>query len=522
MNRMQEMNGLIEGVGQGIVFGWAYDPMSSNVPVAVSLMVSGRRIAVGVAAEYRGHLKDAGIRDGNAGFTIRVDGPEWRVITESVEALSVIITNPETREEAELAVPPRICAELRARRAGSFLEISRPKKYELVVACIIKNECHYIEEWLAYHLAKGVQHFLIYDNESTDRLREVVRPYVELGIVTIIPWPNFAEGELRRRRWHEQDVAYLNAYRRMAGIAEWVACIDVDEFIATSTNTSIVDVLTATGNSDVITLYWRLFGSSGHQKRPDGLVIENFNHRDPGGFHDGEPYKVVVRPEQVGWLLNAHTPVMSRDGALGANVQGRRYWTSDEGRCASDFSRIWINHYHVKSLEEYKEKALRGWPENTDAKNVNWAAFFESHDRNEVEDNTLIRYRGIIREIMSMMHTRAGAPSQAHDDRPAGECLLSQLKLSCNDDFVILEGFAFDLCDPKPKIKLIVEDLLKNKLGETTCDIDAPGFLDGSFLNGRLGFVLSSPVPRAPLPTLRIRLGNHEIFRNLPGLPLPV
>jgi len=136
---MQEMNGLIEGVGQGIVFGWAYDPMSSNVPVAVSLMVSGRRIAVGVAAEYRGHLKDAGIRDGNAGFTIRVDGPEWRVITESVEALSVIITNPETREEAELAVPPRICAELRARRAASFLEISRPKKYELVIACIIKN-----------------------------------------------------------------------------------------------------------------------------------------------------------------------------------------------------------------------------------------------------------------------------------------------------------------------------------------------------------------------------------------------
>src|SRR6185437_2970836 len=124
------MYGFIEGVGQGVVFGWASDPATPNVPVTVSVMVRGRRIATAVAAEYRDHLKDAGIGNGCAGFTIKIDREQWRAILQSTEALSIISTNPETGEEAGLAIPPRISAELRARRAGSFLETSRPKKYE--------------------------------------------------------------------------------------------------------------------------------------------------------------------------------------------------------------------------------------------------------------------------------------------------------------------------------------------------------------------------------------------------------
>jgi hypothetical protein len=519
---MKKIHGFIEGVGQGTIFGWAYDPGSPNVPITVSVRANGRCIATAVAAEYRRHLKDAGIGNGCAGFTLRIDGQEWRAILESIGAFTVSTANPETGEEAELAIPPRISAELRARRGGSFLHSSRLMTYELVVACIIKNEAHYIEEWIAYHLAKGVQHFLIYDNNSTDRLYEVVQPYSDLGIVTVIPWPNFVEGELRRRRWHEQDVAYLNAYRRMAGIAEWVACIDIDEFIATTGGTSIVDVLAVASHGDAATLYWRFFGSSGHEKRHEGLVIEKFNHHDPGGLDAGEPYKVVVRPDQVGWLLNAHTPVMARDGAVGANIQGRRYWTSDEARAASDFSRIWINHYHVKSLEEYKEKVLRGWPENTGEKNIDWAAFFESHDRNEVEDNTLFPYGRIVRDIISTVNTKTTASSEPIDDLTAGELLLSQIRLRRDQDRIVLDGFALDLAHPKTRVKVVVEDIMRTKLGETICDAPAPEFIDDNFVDGRLGFTLSLAAPEGPISTLRIRMGRYEIFRHLPAENLAV
>ncbi len=40
--------------------------------------------------------------------------------------------------------------------------------FDVVIVCIVKDEADYLEEWLAYHVALGVDHFVIYDNGSTD------------------------------------------------------------------------------------------------------------------------------------------------------------------------------------------------------------------------------------------------------------------------------------------------------------------------------------------------------------------
>ncbi|MBR2734192.1 MAG: glycosyltransferase family 2 protein, partial [Selenomonadaceae bacterium] len=40
--------------------------------------------------------------------------------------------------------------------------------HDLAIAAILKNEGHYIKEWLDYHLLAGVDHFYLYDNDSTD------------------------------------------------------------------------------------------------------------------------------------------------------------------------------------------------------------------------------------------------------------------------------------------------------------------------------------------------------------------
>ena len=42
------------------------------------------------------------------------------------------------------------------------------------LCAIAKNEDHYIEEWLCFHRAVGVQHFFIYDNDSVKSLRELL------------------------------------------------------------------------------------------------------------------------------------------------------------------------------------------------------------------------------------------------------------------------------------------------------------------------------------------------------------
>ena len=45
--------------------------------------------------------------------------------------------------------------------------------HELAIVAIVKDEAHYLKEWLDYHLAAGVDHFFIYDNDSKDDTREV-------------------------------------------------------------------------------------------------------------------------------------------------------------------------------------------------------------------------------------------------------------------------------------------------------------------------------------------------------------
>ena len=48
--------------------------------------------------------------------------------------------------------------------------------YDLAVVAIFKNEGRYLDEWLAYHLLAGVEHFYLYNNDSSDNYKEVLAP----------------------------------------------------------------------------------------------------------------------------------------------------------------------------------------------------------------------------------------------------------------------------------------------------------------------------------------------------------
>src|ERR1700755_2182278 len=56
------------------------------------------------------------------------------------------------------------------------------------ICAIVRNEGPYILEWIAFHRCVGVEHFFIYDNESTDETSEILQMLQEAGIVTRIPW----------------------------------------------------------------------------------------------------------------------------------------------------------------------------------------------------------------------------------------------------------------------------------------------------------------------------------------------
>jgi hypothetical protein len=122
-----------------------------------------------------------------------------------------------------------------------------PWKYNLSVCALFKNESHFLKEWIEYHRLVGVDHFYLYNNGSFDRFREVLRPYLKEGLVTLVYWPDLVppgEGEPFLWPLTTQLTAFGNALVWTAvNQTKWMIFLDVDEFLVPPSSDKITDVL---------------------------------------------------------------------------------------------------------------------------------------------------------------------------------------------------------------------------------------------------------------------------------------
>ena len=242
--------------------------------------------------------------------------------------------------------------------------------YKLSVVAIMKNEGPYLREWIEYHKLVGVEKFYLYNNGSTDDTVEILSPYVKSGLVELIDFP----GEKK------QIPAYNDCVARHKMDTQWLALIDLDEFIVPDSGwdkvTDILDKLSK--HISQIWIRWVFYGSNGHITKPDGLVTESYTKRaKKQTWH----YKSIVNPRLV-FSTGCHEQVVAkRTKQMPTKV-------------------IRINHYFCKSWEEFSKRAGRG-----DAFNGNQAAvkrytrdFFDSRDKNDVEDRIMDKYLAQLRK----------------------------------------------------------------------------------------------------------------------------
>ena len=134
--------------------------------------------------------------------------------------------------------------------------------HDLAIVAILKNEGSYLKEWLDYHLLAGVDHFYLYNNESSDDYAKVLAPYIETNLVTLINFP----GKVM------QLTAYNDAINCFRFFCRYMAFIDLDEFIFPRTGQSIVEVTDEIFSHDEkasgLAINWQHFGSNG-QKTAD-------------------------------------------------------------------------------------------------------------------------------------------------------------------------------------------------------------------------------------------------------------
>lgn len=245
-------------------------------------------------------------------------------------------------------------------------------KYQLAVCAIAKDEGPYFKEWIERHRKIGVEKFYIYDNESSDDTEEILRPYVEAGIVEYNYFPGFKK----------QLEYYDDCLKKHRFDTRWIAFIDLDEFIVPIKDKSLVDFLQRYENAPAVEINWLIFGSGGEKNKRPGSMMQRFRYHSQPDHILNRHVKSIVNPRKVFSMIGCHE--VARISGKAVDSHGEPITQNFRDRNPQQ-DIIRINHYAVRSYEEFKEKQGRGRA----AGKTRWISddYFKRFDLNDIKDN---------------------------------------------------------------------------------------------------------------------------------------
>jgi hypothetical protein len=279
----------------------------------------------------------------------------------------------------------------------------------LAACAIFRNEAPYLAEWIDFHRLVGVERFFLYDNASDDESRQVLAPYLAEGSVELRSWPT-------PFRLHAARLAYEDCLERVRGKVRWLTCIDLDEFLFAPAEPTLLPTLQRFEEFPGVVVRWQNYGSNGHVHASPEPVIARFTRRAPTDWIRNRRVKSIVDPERAERPVNTHQFVY-KGGELAVDEAGTqvafvprrrfkkelrplyrllgpalRYFdpfaSTDISSPRVSVDRLRINHYPIKSREEFDRKARmkegKGRYDSVD--------YFAYHDRNDVFDPILTRY----------------------------------------------------------------------------------------------------------------------------------
>ena len=232
-----------------------------------------------------------------------------------------------------------------------------PPRRTAALLATARNEGLYLLEWLAHHRSLGVGQVFIYSNDNTDCSDALLHALAEAGAITWID-NRVAPGRTA------QFQAYGHALGTLPHILDsrWTLILDLDEFLCLDRArfASLPDYIAwqEARPVDAVAFNWVVFGSSGEAAWRDAPVTQRFVHRLPW---TDQHVKTMVR---TGLALHArpHHPVHDpRQAVVTRNASGDIYLHQEDFSLSQhpEEGTAWVNHYLLKSAEEFVWKASR-------------------------------------------------------------------------------------------------------------------------------------------------------------------
>lgn len=217
--------------------------------------------------------------------------------------------------------------------------------------CAIIKDCYepYLLEWLNHHHSIGVDYFFIYDNESEIPIYDIIKDmnFRESIFVTTI------EGKVKQFSAYHKCLDDIE--KGVLPHCDRVAFIDDDEFIVCENN-DIKEILKEYANFSGLGISWRIFGSSGIKEKNPVPQKEKFTSYTKTDYPPNKHIKSIVNPLlTIGTAGNPHS--FSYSSGYCVNVDKE---VIENAFSTPIYRKIWIDHYYTRSLEEWKEKMIKG------------------------------------------------------------------------------------------------------------------------------------------------------------------
>lgn len=234
------------------------------------------------------------------------------------------------------------------------------KKYDVALCAIFQNEARWMEEWIEFHQLVGVEHFYLYNNNSTDDFESVLEPYVRSGVVELIDWPQRPHAKLSYNEI--QCKAYEDALKRAKGITRWLVVVDLDEFLFPTKANTLQEVLRHFRKFGGVGVNWQMFGTSSVAEVPkDRLMIETLIKKAPPDYQGNRHIKSIVQPRCVAGCQNPHS-FLYKPPFYQVNTRKKSF--SGPGAPSVELDVLRINHYWTrdeKFLHEIKIPRRLEW-----------------------------------------------------------------------------------------------------------------------------------------------------------------
>ena len=306
----------------------------------------------------------------------------------------------------------------------------RQKSHVKAILCpMIRDEEGFLSEWIGYYYMHGFSHIMLFDDSSSDNFMEEIRPWINLGFVSVrknFTFESLKNRELPSMTHYQKKISIKSAVEvecKLQALAwgyELFFSIDLDEYIIpTMPNKTIIDTVVEITNGSICKMfcYPKLnFPSTPHIAEPVHLLtIEAYQTRNPvparmdyymtvmakcGYFLNHTDYTLDLI-QYVAYCCTFHGCV-SVDRLLNTTVCAdgatRKYLTYKGRNCHTGH----INHYS-RSLEKYIlksktwETASDGSPEDATKYDV---VGFLRRSFGWMHDPTALRYSCQLREVL--------------------------------------------------------------------------------------------------------------------------